>query len=193
MELIGRDSRAGASRTASEPARPRRFARRTRIEQQPVRNARVGADRKQIGFRLDRQHLHHRKAEALSHRDALRRLVTVKLQHVGLERLDDAREQRIVASTVTATLRASPARGLRARAPVQATRYGAGWKEHEADHVGAGIERNVKRFGGGEAADFDDSHLSVRSTTAISSSSCSINGSSLLLMTLAMISRSIVQ
>src|SRR5437870_5345566 len=81
----------------AESARTRRLARRASIEQQAIGDASVVRDPRQVGLRLNRKHLHHRKREALTDRgDALRCLVTVKLEHVRLERIDDVFQQSIV-------------------------------------------------------------------------------------------------
>jgi len=77
--------------------RARGVARRERVEQQAVGDAGIGRDRREVGFGFDRQHFHDRNAEALADRgDALRRLMAVQLEHVGLQGADDLFQARIV-------------------------------------------------------------------------------------------------
>ena len=96
-----------------------------------------------------------RSASAPTH--AFRRLLAVQLQHVGLERLDDLRASSASsASTESATFSARPCtRAPRAARGLEAEIARRRRKEHEADHVGAGIERGVEGLGGLQAADFD--------------------------------------
>ena len=72
------------------------------------------------------------------------------------------------ASTVSATFSARPLHAARrARAPpANEMLRGLGGKEHEADHVGARIERDIERFGRREAADFDQKRHGGRGSSA---------------------------
>src|SRR5439155_21856508 len=91
-------------------------------------------------------------------RDATRPggLVAVKLQHVGLERLDNACEQRVVGIDGDRDLARPPLHAARKRARLIERHVArARWEEDEANHVGARRERDIKRLGGGKAADFD--------------------------------------
>ena len=117
----------------------------------------VERDRAEIGFRLDRQRLHHRQAEALRDRaDARGRLLAVKLEQVGLQHVDDAGQQRVVGidrerDLLGAVFHAAAEVARRVQRHIARARR----EEHEADHVGAGIERGIERVGRGQAADFD--------------------------------------
>ena len=142
----------------AEPARPRRLARRARVEQQMIGNCRISARRRQDRLGLDRDRLHHRQAERfLSAATRVGRLLAVKLQQIRLQRLDHGIKHRIVGIDrqrhflrAAAYAAAERPRGLEDKMPRR-------WrKEHEADHVGARVERDVERLGRRKAADFDD-------------------------------------
>ena len=128
-------------------------ARRTAASRRPWHRA----DRRQIGALGDRQRLHHRQAEARAHHhDPLRRLLAVQLQHVGLERLDDVAQRLVIGIDGERDLAGAALDALAERARrLDAEMARARRKEHEADHVGAGFQRDIKRFGGLQAADFD--------------------------------------
>ena len=105
--------------------------------------------------------------------DAVGRLAAMQLQHVGRQRLDDAgklvvgrvdRQRDLVGPAAHAL-----AELARQPEPEMARRRR---EEHEADHVGAGVERRVERFRGGQAADFDEeAHASMLLTNVINFSS----------------------
>ena len=146
----------------AEPAGTRRLARRPGVEYQPVGGMGVEPDRREVGAGLDRNCLHHRQPEQAAHGgDALRRLASVQLQHIGLERLDAGRQpvvvgidrQRHLLGPAVHALAQQPRR-LEADVPRRRR------KEHEADKVGAGIERDVDRVGRHQAANLDlDGHF----------------------------------
>ncbi len=74
----------------AEAARPRRVARRTRIEQDAVGDIGIRPDRREIGTGRDRNRLDHRQAKARADgADAFRRLAAMKLQQVGLQGIND--------------------------------------------------------------------------------------------------------
>ena len=92
--------------------------------------------------------------------------LAVQLQHVGLERCDDVEQGLVIGvdgerDLAGAALHALPerARGLQ---PEMAR---ARRKEHEADQIGPGIKRHIKRLRGLQAADFDrQRHYDARSS-----------------------------
>ena len=143
-------------RTA-EPAGPRGVARRTRIEEQPVGDLVVEPDRREIGALGNRQRLHHRQSKVRPHRrHALGRLLAVKLQQVGLERLDRRcklfiagvdRQRDLLRPAAHALAKGASGMGS------DVTRRRR--KEHETHHIGARLQRHVERLGGFQAADFD--------------------------------------
>src|SRR5262249_32857455 len=108
------------------------------------------------------------QSKALAHRcSALRRLAAVKLQQVGLKRVDACRE--LIVSGVNGKrdlLRpSSHALAKRARS-LDADVTGRGRKEHETDEIGAGLERHIEGRGGLEAADLDQNRHGRGSATA---------------------------
>ena len=90
-------------------------------------------------------------------RSRARGFLAVQLQNVRPQRLDDVLERRVVGidrqrhlDGAALGLPAEFARGLEAEMPRRRR------KEHEAHHVGAGLERDVERLARGQAADFDE-------------------------------------
>jgi hypothetical protein len=140
-----------------EAARTRRPLGRTGIEQDAVGGPCIIGQGREIGRALDRQRLHHLAAEPpLDLGKARHGLMAVQLQNVGLQRRDDAFERRVVGvhgqrdlDRALLHMLAQLARGLQ-REVARRRR-----KEHEADHVGAGLERSVERLPRGQATDFD--------------------------------------
>src|SRR6266852_3252794 len=81
----------------------------------------------------------------------------MQLQDVGLQGLDDVAERCIVGIDREGYFYGAalyPAAKLARR--LQAQMPGRRRKEHESHHVGAGIQRDVKRLARGQAANFDD-------------------------------------
>ena len=144
------------------PSPPGRVAslRRAGVEQQPVRDPGIGSGGGKIGRGLDRQRLHHRQAEA----GAQRRQRVPEAPCRGVAACRDRaprRSQRMCASsasTVSATFFARPAaRAPSMRASSIADMARRRRKEHEADEVGARLERCIERIGRAKPADFDKS------------------------------------
>ena len=80
----------------------------------------------------------------------------MKLQQIGMQHVDDVGQRRIVGidrerDLLGAVFHPAPEVARRMQRDIARARR----KEHEADHVGAGIERGVERVGRGQAADFD--------------------------------------
>ncbi len=141
----------------AEAAGTRGVGRRAGVEQQPVGDLGIGADRGQVGAAGDRQRLHDRQAEAGAHGDdAVRRLLAVQLQHVGLQRGDDGGDEIVIGVDGERDLAGAPrtcapsGRAASSRKIARARR-----KEHEADEVGPGLERHFQRVGPAQPADFD--------------------------------------
>ena len=81
----------------------------------------------------------------------------MELQHVRLDRLDDRRDLLVVGVDRERDLQRPAPHALAERARcLEADIARRGPKEHEADHVGSGLERHVERLGGLQAADFDE-------------------------------------
>ena len=131
---------AGPVERLAEAAGPRRLARRAGVEQQPVGDLRVETDRRR-GRPAARSAAPSSPAarSACARGDALRRLLAVQLQHVGLERLDHARRARVVGIDRQRDLAGAALHPLAERARgLKAEMARRGRKEHEADQVGAG-------------------------------------------------------
>ena len=129
----------------AQPARPRRLARRARIEQQAIGDAGVIRDHGEVASRRDRDRFHHRQTEALfQRRDSGRRLLAMKLQQVRRQSLDHALKKRIVGIDRQRHFQRAAANAFAER-PRRIERQVARRRreEHESDHVGAGIERNI--------------------------------------------------
>ena len=164
-------SRLSSSRQSNGlPSPPGRVASRgaRASKMQPVGDLVVEPDRREVGALGDRQRLHDRQAEARAHRDhAVRRLLAVQLQHVGLQRLDDCLERRVVGVDRERDLLRAPAHALAERARGLVAEIARRRREeHEADHVGARVERYVERLGRLQAADFDHNGHRRRSLSA---------------------------
>ena len=133
-------------------------ARRVRIKQQPIDHRSVGADALKIVLNGNRHSLHHRQAELAPDRRNLRHgFRAVQLQYVRMQSLDNRLQKRLIGihrqgyflRAATHPL-AESARDIELQMPRR------GRKEHESDHVGAGIERGVQRLWRRQPANFDD-------------------------------------
>ena len=90
----------------------------------------------------------------------------MELQHVRLERRHDV-EQRVIISIHGERDLSGPPLNALAKCPCslkpEMTRTGR--EEHEANQIGPGIKRHIKRLRGPEAADFDRQwHCEARSS-----------------------------
>src|SRR5258707_11570716 len=142
----------------TETAGSRGFLRGNGIEQNTIGGGVITLQRRQIGCRFDGKSLHHLQSEFLLDGAQPRRgFPAVQLQYVRLQHLDDVSERRIVGIDREGDLYGTAlymlskvARGLK----TQMSRRRR--EEHESNHVGAGIQRDVERLGRGQAANFDD-------------------------------------
>ena len=142
----------------AEAARSRRFARRAGIEQQPVGDRGIAGDGGKIALRSPPAiaFITGRPKRFLQRLDARRRLLAVKLQHSGFNASTTSSSSASSASTderhfLRTAGDAPPSAARRVERDMPWRRR----KEHEADHVGAGVERDVERFRRGKTADFD--------------------------------------
>ena len=93
----------------------------------------------------------------------------MQLQHVGLERRDDVGKRLVIGIDRERDLAGAALHAVAERARgLQPEIARARRKEHEADQVGAGFQRHIKRFRGLQAADFDRSKPWWAGSTAFS-------------------------
>ncbi len=100
--------------------------------------------------------------------------LAVKLQHIGMQRLDDIGQHRVIGIDDERNLFGAVFDAASERVRGVQRNVARAWrKEHEAHHVGARVERGIEGLGRGEAADLNKGgHVSVRSTNEINCSSC---------------------
>ena len=130
----------------AEPAGPGGSLGRAGVEQDAIGHRGIAGQRQQIGRGFDRHRLHHRQSEGLLDVAQPRHgFPAVKLQNIRPQGLDDVGERRVVGidrerhldGAASGPL-AEIARGLKA------DMTGRGRKEHESNHVGAGLQRGIQ-------------------------------------------------
>ena len=151
----------------AETARPRCILGRARVEDQSIHDLRVLANLGKILSLRDRQCLHDRQSKARAHGDdTVRRFTAVELKHVRFERRHDVEQRVIIGVDGERDFSGAPLNALAKRARrLKPKMARTGREEHEADQIGPGIKRHIKRLRGPEAADFDRQwHCEARSS-----------------------------
>ncbi len=151
-------SRVQSNGLPSPPGRVASFGARASNSSQSA-TPRIGRDGRRGRRGLDRQRLHHRQPETRA--SAPRPAPASPCREAAACRASAPRrcaaKVASSASTVSATLLARPfTRAPRSRARAQVDMPRRRRKEHEADKIGAGIERGVERSAVLQAADFDE-------------------------------------
>ena len=113
---------------------------------------------REVGWRLDRDRLHHLQSKFLLDVTYPRHgFLAVQLQDVRLQRIDDIAERRVVGIDRKCYFYGT-ALGLPAEFTglFETEMPGRRGEEHKAHHVRAGLQRDVERLARRQAANFDD-------------------------------------